>query len=117
MCFVDVVFPVRGEALPTDHAYPLYTALSRVVPEFHREGESLFFGWINGQRGGKGQIQLFEKSALRCRLPAERIPLLLPLAGKSLEVGGHVIRLGVPRVAPLAPVASLMAKMVTFKHS
>ena len=32
---VDLLFPARGDAVPTDHAYPLYAALSRAVPAFH----------------------------------------------------------------------------------
>ena len=117
MTFVDVIFPVRGEALPTDHAYPLYTALTRVVPSFHDEGVPLSFNRINGEAGGKGLIRSFGKSVLRCRVPAEHIPLLLPLADKDLIVAGHKVHLGVPRVAPLIPAAALSARMVTFKNA
>jgi CRISPR-associated protein Cas6 len=117
MAFVDVIFPARGDVLPTDHAYPLYTALTRVVPAFHDDRVPLTFNRVNGQAGGKGLIRLFARSALRCRVPAEHIPLLLPLAGTVLAVAGHTLRLGVPRVAPLVPAAALAAKMVTFKHA
>jgi CRISPR-associated protein Cas6 len=117
MTFVDVIFPARGELLPTDHAYPLYTALTHAVPAFHDNRVPLSFNRINGLAGGKGLIRLFDRSGLRCRVPAEHIPLLLPLAGKDLTVAGHRVRLGVPRVAPLIPAAALSARMVTFKHA
>jgi CRISPR-associated protein Cas6 len=116
MNFVDVIFPASGELLPADHSYTLYTALTRVVPEFHRDGFPLSFAWINGLPADKGMIRLFERSSLRCRVPAEHIATVLPLTGKTLQVAEHPVRLGIPRVAPLSASPSLMAKMATFKH-
>ena len=40
---VDLVFPVRGGSVPTDHAYPLYGALAGAVPAFHDPQQSLRF--------------------------------------------------------------------------
>lgn len=117
MNFVDVIFPATGELLPASHGYPLYIAIARVVPEFHAGQLPLSFSWINGLDGEKGMIRLFERSELRCRVPAEAIAVLLPLTGKTLDVEGHQVRFGIPRVAPLVPVAALGAKMVTFKHA
>jgi CRISPR-associated protein Cas6 len=117
MPLVDLFFPVLGDTLPTDHAYLLYAALSRRVPRFHDPAGGVRFAQINGQRGGKGQLVLFEKSRLRLRLPPEAIPDLLLLSGKSLEVGEHRIRLGVPHVAALTPAVVLVARIVTFKHA
>src|SRR5262249_39454231 len=93
---VDVWFPVKGQTLPTDHCYLLYSALSHVVPAFHKGTVRLRFSSINGERGGKGLIQLVEHSRLRLRLPAEQIGLVLPLAGRPLPVGDHRIHLGIP---------------------
>ncbi len=47
----------------------------------------------------------------------EQIPILLPLAGKSLKIGGGAVRLGVPQVRSLIPAPSLVARMVTIKRS
>ncbi len=33
---VDVAFPVQGHEVPYDHGYPLYGALSRIVPAVHQ---------------------------------------------------------------------------------
>src|SRR6266852_4903905 len=101
MSLIDLLFPVLGDTLPTDHAYLLYAALSRRVPRFHDAAGGVRFAQINGQRGGKGQLVLFEKSRLRLRLPAEAISDVLPLAGQSLEIGEHRVRLGVPHVVAL----------------
>ncbi len=117
MNFVDMLFPVYGETVPTNHGYPLYSALSRALPDVHKDQVPFSFGWINGLQGEKGFLQVFQKSRLRCRLPAEHIVSLLPLTGRTLDVAGHPIRLGMPQVAPLCPVPSLVAKMATFKHA
>jgi hypothetical protein len=65
MLFVDVIFPVRGDALPTDHAYPLYTALTRVAPGFQDDRVPLSFNRINGRAGAKGHRE--RDSGLRSR--------------------------------------------------
>jgi CRISPR-associated protein Cas6 len=49
------------------------------------------------------------------RLPPEHIPLVLPLAGRLLEVAGSRIRLGAPTVEALTPHQALSARMVTIK--
>ena len=57
------------------------------------------------------------QSCLRLRLSDADIPQVLPLAGKGLEVVGHRIRLGVPQIHSLSPMASLIARTVTFKNA
>ena len=115
--YVDVLFPVRGEALPGDHSYLLYGALSHAVKEFHNADSGVRFAPINGLRNERGVIRLFEQSRLRVRLPAEGIPQLLPLAGRTLAVGEHSIKLGMPMVCPLTPATLLVARMVTYKNT
>jgi CRISPR-associated protein Cas6 len=117
MPVVDVLYPVLGTTLPTDHLYPLYTALTKIVPAFHDGAVRLTFASIAGQYGGRGLIRLWERSQLRVRVRDEEIRRVLPLAGKALNVADHAIRLGVPRVAALVPSPGLAARIVTFKHS
>ena len=113
---VDLVFPAVGDAVPTDHAYPLYGALSQVVPAFHAAGPGPRFAPLSGASGGKGRLQLTDRSVLRVRLPAEQIPVVLPLAGAKLDVAGAGVRLGVPRVEGLVPSAAVFARAVVVKH-
>jgi CRISPR-associated protein Cas6 len=117
MPVIDLLFPVLGTSLPTDHAYLMYGALSHRIPRFHDPVGGVRFAQINGQRGGPGQLVLFKKSRLRLRLPTEAIPDVLSLAGKSLEIGEHRFRLGVPHIVALTPSTSLVARIVTFKHA
>ncbi|MEL6339965.1 MAG: type I-MYXAN CRISPR-associated protein Cas6/Cmx6 [Myxococcota bacterium] len=36
---LDVVFGVRGNAVPRDHGYALFSCLSRVLPELHSQND------------------------------------------------------------------------------
>lgn len=113
---VDVTFPVRGTSVPTDHAYPLYGALSGAVPAFHDRQQALRFAPLTGTRGEPGRLQLAPWSRLRVGLPADAIPAVLPLEGESLDVAGARVALGPPSVESLVPAAVLESWMVTFKH-
>lgn len=114
---IDLDFPVLGSHFPSDHGYVLYGALSRLVPKLHDGASSIRIASIRGAYAGNGLLQLDDFSLLRFRLPAEEIPLLLPLAGKALEVDGHRIRLGVPQVRALVPASRLHARLVIIKAS
>jgi len=114
VAYVDLSFGLRGEAIPLDHGYPLYAALSGVLS---KECLNLEVGVhpVKGTAGGDGTLSLGKGSCLTIRMPSERIPDFLPLAGRSLEVEGHSIRVGVPKVLALKPAATLAARMVTIK--
>ncbi len=114
---IEVAFPVGGESIPTDHAYLLYSALTQCVRSFHDETAPIRFSPINGDRGEKGTSRLVGSSRLRVRLPAEQIAVILPLAGRTLELGEHSIMLRPPVVVPIVPAPTLVAKLVTFKNS
>lgn len=113
--FVDLLFPVRGNSIPTDHSYQLYAALSRLVPTFHDQNTEVRFAPLNGSAGEPGRLRLNEWSHLRVRLPDDAIPTALPLAGKKLAVAGAVVRLGPPTVRPLVPSTTVESWLVTFK--
>jgi CRISPR-associated protein Cas6 len=115
--FLDLLFPVAGSILPTDHAYALYAGLTEVVPAFHDKDAQLRFAPISGLYAGKGLIQLSEKSRLCVRVPDDQVATVLPLAGKDFEIGKHRFSLRTPTVAQLIPAPMLIAMLVTFKNS
>jgi CRISPR-associated protein Cas6 len=118
MSVVDLLFPVLGTCLPTDHSYALYSALSRLLPCLHDGGVRFGMAPITGPHIGRGLLRIEpSRSRLRLRLSASDIPRILPLAGKGLDVLGHRIRLGVPRTEPLQPAPSLIARTVTIKKA
>ena len=113
---IELQFPVLGQSLPADHGYLLYSALSGMLPPLHVDGERIAIGPISGQWTGNGILALSSRrSRLRIRLPADQIALVLPLAGKAIDIGGHRMLLGVPTVQQLTPAPALAAKMVTIK--
>lgn len=111
---VDLLFPARGQSVPRGHGYSLYGAISRIVPAAH-EAKDLGIFPIRGTPAGDGTLLLTDHSAVRVRTPADKLPLLLPLAGKVLELDGHRVRLGVPRVAALVPAAAVASPLVLIK--
>jgi CRISPR-associated protein Cas6 len=113
---VDLTFPVQGNSIPTDHSYPLYAALSRLVPAFHDPAAEVRFAPLTGSPGEPGRLRLNEWSHLRVRLPDDAIRTALPLAGKRLDVAGAAVRLGPPTVQPLVPSTTVESWLVTFKH-
>ncbi|OWK34210.1 type I-MYXAN CRISPR-associated protein Cas6/Cmx6 [Fimbriiglobus ruber] len=115
---LELVFRAFGPTdIPTDHAYPLYAALSGVVPQFHDAAAGLRFAPLTGAADAAGRLRLTDWSCLRVRLPDDAIRLALPLAGRQLDLVGSPIRLGVPTVRTLAPAPALMSRITTFKNA
>lgn len=114
MVFVELKFPFTGATLPSDQGYALYGAISRFVPEAH-EADWLAIETIPGIARGDGMTQLDTEASLKIRLPQDRIPLMLKLAGKRLDLNGHAIRLGAPQIFLLKPSPQLYARIVTIK--
>lgn len=112
--FVDVAFTLNGQSLPLDHGYPLFSALSRVVPALHEQPR-----WgvhpVMGLRAGPDELALTKQSWLKLRMPVSEVGHVLPLAGQTLDVAGHRVSLSVPRLLPLVPAASLKSRFVTVK--
>jgi CRISPR-associated protein Cas6 len=114
MTYVELQFPFTGKTLPSDHGYGLYGAISRIAPEAH-SADWLAIETIHGVARGDGVTQLDQEARLKIRIPQDRVPLILKLAGKRLEVDGHAIRLGAPQIFLLKPATTLYARIVTIK--
>ena len=137
---INVSFSLAGKHLPADHGYLLYSAISKATQRRSsptvREGsvgsgtslhrsDWLAIELISGFPSGRGLIALSGAQAnglrrggdatLRLRIPADHYRDVLPLAGKRLDIGGHLIRLGLPVAHPLEPAPSLYARVVTIK--
>lgn len=111
---IIVQFPVQGEILPADHGYLLYSAISQLKPELHETGW-LGIEMISGIPFDKGLIALPRNAALRLRIPANKFGELIPLAGKRLEIDGHIIHLGIPTARPIVSSAELYSRIVTIR--
>ena len=105
--FVDLSFHISGrQPLWSDHGYSLYGAISRVLPQVHQPNDIGILP-ISGQQIGGRQMQLTKTSRLTLRVPSTDIASWLGLAGKSLEIGGAKVQIGVPEIRGLIPATEI----------
>lgn len=116
MPIVDLAFELVGKAVPLDHGYALFGALSRIVPALHGD-RRIAVHPLRGMNLEPRRLTLVPQSKLRLRLPSEEIGGFLAIAGATLELDGDRIQVGVPRVEALVPTAALRSRLVTFKRS
>lgn len=114
MRVVDLWFPVRGVAVPADHAYALYAALSGRLPLLH-SNPSVGILPINGRLAGARRLYLDSWSRFVLRIPRDLVAESLQLAGSRLDIDGSSVVVGSPRVVPLKPRAVLWSRLVTIK--
>lgn len=100
--------------LPVDHGYALYSAINRLVPALH-DARDIGVHPIRGRYVGEGSLHLTSSSRLVIRLPDAQIRPFLKLAGKTLDVDGHRLRVGVSETRALHQAAMLYARLVTIK--
>src|SRR5919109_1341869 len=92
---VELSFRLVGRCIPVDHGYALYAAISRHVPEIH-DAREIGVQPIRGMYGGDGLLYIAPFSRLTLRLPDDRIRHYLKLAGKTLDVEGRRLLIGIP---------------------
>jgi len=115
MPVVDVAFPFLDQvAIPADHGYLVFAAVSRVMPRI-RDEQNVGIHPIRGQLLGGRTLMLTRASRLVFRAPHEAYPWLLQLAGQELRIGSNRVRLGIPQVQPLRPAPVLHSRLVIIK--
>lgn len=112
---VDLCFKVMGARLPVDHGFALYGALSRMLPSVHEE-EGLGIRLIRGRYVGEGMLDIAPHSDLVLRLPVGRIRSFLGLAGKTLNIQGCRVSVGVPATRALIPAPVLHSPLATTRN-
>src|SRR5438445_5713163 len=111
---IEVRFPVRGQSVAADDGFALYSARAGVVRSVHANQDMTILP-LQGLPSGDRTLSLSGDARLRMRLPADQLPAVLPLAGKTLLVDGTRLFLGVPGVTLLAPEPSLRSRLVLIK--
>jgi CRISPR-associated protein Cas6 len=111
---VDVKFGLTGRDLPADHGYALCGAVCRIVPSLHAD-KSVGIHPVSGRLAGNRLLALSPASALTIRIAADRIKDVLPLAGKTFDIEGHRVVVGVPAVYGIKPAARLYSRLVVIK--
>ncbi|WP_457571423.1 type I-MYXAN CRISPR-associated protein Cas6/Cmx6 [Desulfovulcanus sp.] len=113
--FVNLCFKIKGDTLPVDHGFALFSNISRLLPFFHSETK-VGLKLIRGRYVGNGLLSIKPVSELALRMPAPLIPEYLALTGKTLDVLGHSLDIGIPTTKPLVPATALYAHLVTTKN-
>ena len=110
---VDVIYPLRGQALPRDHRRALAHALERLLPWLAEPGQSGVHR-VNVVAGEGDTALLSQRARLSLRVRRERVPDLVPLQGAMLDVAGFRVNLGTAMaVRELLPHTTLYAHLVT----
>lgn len=118
---VDVSFGISAPAalaIPADHGYALYGAVTSLIPALHRsssDGPAFAIHPIHGSGLPGRALALTPASAVTLRVHHDQVKTFLPLAGKALRIGAATIRLGVPTARPLTPAPHLQARLVVIK--
>ena len=112
---VDLRFHIRGRTLPVDHGFALYGAISKICPNIH-EDEGIGVKLISGKYIGNGLLDITPASELVIRLHAHKIGQYINLAGKTLDLLGEKVYVGIPNTKMLHPAAELYAHLVTTKN-
>lgn len=112
---VDLEFALAGTVVPRDHGYALFGALARVLGDLHG-APWLAVHPLAGVPRDDGLLALQRRrGGLQLRVDPAQIPRVLPLAGKTLDIDGHRVQVGVSRIYPLRPAPTLTARMVVIK--
>lgn len=115
---VDVAFNLLGrrQAIPKDHNYHLFSAISTIKSEIHGADWPIGIFPLIGvkKRPLLGDLLTTDRTQLRVRVPTDHLTVILGLIGHTLDIGGAHFRVMSPSVYPLHPSQSLDAMRVTF---
>ncbi|BCL35080.1 type I-MYXAN CRISPR-associated protein Cas6/Cmx6 [Nostoc sp. MS1] len=113
--YVDLTFKLRGEPIPLDNGYMIYSALSRICPSLHKL-ESIGIHPIAGIPTRNNLIELTLQSRLKIRINHQQIPLIYPyLAGQAFHIGQNFYQLDIPDYKPLVSSESVYSRLVIIK--
>ena len=116
---VDLVFKISGQALPIDHAYALFDALTRPLPWIkHDKWVGIHHvhiaesgnGWIRPD--DNGFLQLPGRARLVVRLHRDTLESARLLCGDHIAVNDQIIEIGPARVRPLNPLNTVFARHI-----
>lgn len=117
---IDLYFHLQGKQIDADHGYALYGAISRILEngdnKWLHAADDVGLIPIRGRYLGQGKLALSRAARFGLRLPAARIPQMLPLAGKRLQINGDSLQVGTTTTLALIPSATLYAHVVTTKN-
>lgn len=112
--YIDLKFTLTGHTIPFNHGYTLYAAISHQFPIIHNL-DTLSIHPITGKPEFPHLLHLTQDSSLYLRLPINQVPLIYRLAGKTLTLNDHKIRLGLPESTFITPHHHLYSRLVVIR--
>jgi len=112
-----LVFDIEGKAIPADHSYSLFGALSDLYPPIHGKNK-IGIHFINGKRSPDRLIVIEDKSRLIIRCGMLEMPhIISQFSSKRINIGGHKLWIKniVKGLRPMTPTDEVYSKMVTYK--
>ena len=119
---VDVAFQIECRSLPLEHTHALSTALLKALPWLNDEedagihmihGAESGNGWMRPEANdGDGLLYLSRRTKLELRVPKTRLTATQVLTGRSLDIAGHSLRVGVGQPRLLSPITTLFCRSV-----
>ena len=118
---LDIYFRVIGADLPADHGYAL---VWRDFPHPGNGGRPLECTAIRvsactrfvARALGNGRRLIGPDARFGLRLPSDLLPRCLKLAGKSIDLDGYKLRIGVGQTRALVPAATLHCRIATTRN-
>lgn len=108
---VDVVFPLQGLRLPRDAAPALRAALQQALPWLDQEPQAGVHP-LKLVPGTDADALLSQRTRLVLRLPRNRFNEATGLSGRTLQIDGHAVTLGLPHARELLSHRTLYAYAV-----
>ena len=109
---IDVVFALKGSAIPRDHGYLLYLEIARLAPWIDAE-PLVGIHDVQGSDTGHGELMLNRRAKLVIRVPKTRVDDIASLTGKIIKVGAHSLEIGDYKTRALTLHTPLYAHCVT----
>lgn len=88
---IELRFKLQGDWIPTDHGFPLYSALCGALPWIH-DTQGCLIAPIRGKWNGKSGLAITEQSLLKVRCSPELVQGWRRLQGKTLDVAGRSLK-------------------------
>jgi len=108
---VDLVFGVRGNRMPSDYRFALWSALRRALPWFDQEAAAGIVGIRLTQTGGPTAL-LARRAKLTLRVPSSRVAAAQELEGSRVDFGPEAIEIAAAYSKPLAPASTIYAQQL-----
>jgi CRISPR-associated protein Cas6 len=115
---VDLLFKIKCNTLPVDHAWALSEAIQAELPWFADEplaGLHLIYGADSGNgwerpQGGEDLLYLSRRTRLVLRLPKHRVEDAQALSGKTLKIQDNPLEVGDGYTRNLAVTTTLYCR-------